>query len=245
VARLQTLASRGLVKSLRTAVNRMGFDITREPYHFRFVRLLNRLGIDCVIDVGANTGQFAESLRFARFSGRIISLEPLRAPFDALSASAKNDPSWIPLRFAVSNTRGTLTMNVAGNSASSSVLAMLPTHSDAVPESQYVATENVEATTIDQIVQDYTIVPRRTLLKVDVQGFEKPVLEGAQHHIAEFAAIQMELSLVPLYEGQALMPELVATMDKEGFDLWMTEPAFVDPETGRMYQCDGLFVRRS
>jgi hypothetical protein len=40
------------------------------------------------------------------------------------------------------------------------------------------------------------------------------------------------------------MPELVAAMDQVGFDMWLTEPAFIDPQTGRMYQCNGVFVRR-
>jgi FkbM family methyltransferase len=245
VSNSRSIASHGVVKYIRTAVNRVGFDITREPFHFRFVRLLKRQGIDTVLDIGANTGQYAEELRAARFTGRIISVEPLNAPYRELVAASRGDSSWLAVRAAVSSSPGKLTINVSGNSVSSSALAMLPLHSDAVPTSQYVATEEVDATTVDDIVREHSVNPLTSLLKIDVQGLEEQVLDGSSTNLRSFAAVQMELSLAPLYEGQALMSEIVARMDGEGFDLWLTEPAFIDPISGRMYQCDGLFVRRT
>jgi FkbM family methyltransferase len=234
-----------MMKSLRTRLNRAGFDITREPFHFRFVRMIQRLGIDTVIDIGANTGQFAEELRAARFAGTILSVEPLGAAYAQLLAASQPDDTWTPVRAAVSSEPGTLTLNVSGNSVSSSVLDMLPLHSDAVPSSSYVSTEEVRATTVDQLMADYSLQPGSSLLKIDVQGFEQSVLDGASATLGSFAAVQMELSLAPLYAGGALMPEMVARMEAAGFDLWLTEPAFIDPETGRMYQCDGVFVNRT
>ena len=121
---------------------------------------------------------------------------------------------------------------------------MLPLHSDSVPSSRYIATEEVEATTVDQIVQNYSVNPTTSLLKIDVQGYEHAVLDGSRTCLPEFAAVQMELSLAPLYDGQELMPGIVARMEAVGFDLWLVEPAFIDPQSGRMYQLDGVFVRR-
>jgi len=53
----------------------------------------------------------------------------------------------------------------------------------------------------------------------------------------------MELSLVPLYEGQRLWRECIERLEAEGFLLWALQPVFVDPATGRTLQWDGLFFR--
>ena len=240
----QGLASNRVVAAIRRRVNRAGFDITREPFDDRFVRALTKRGIDCVLDVGANTGQYGTDLRAARFTGRILSVEPLSSAFAELTQATERDPSWTAVRAAASDQAGTLLLHIAGNSVSSSPLPMLAEHVSAAPDSAYVGTEEVPAMTVDEIVAQHGIEPNRTLLKIDVQGFENSVLDGAADTLKLFNAVQLELSLVPLYDGGRLMPEMIARMDAHGFDLWLIEPAFFEPATGRMLQCDGTFFRR-
>lgn len=239
-----SLAGRPAVARLRRAVNRAGFDITRQPFSFHFVRVLQGRGITCVVDIGANTGQYGVELRASGFTGDVLSVEPLAAAYAALLSTAAGDPRWRTLRSAVGDVTGTLELNVAGNSVSSSPLPMLDLHADAAPEARYVGTETVPATTVDALVADHGLDPAVTLLKVDVQGYESVVLDGARATLSSFAAVQLELSLAPLYGGSVLMPEQVARMDAAGFDLWLVDPAFYEPGTGRLLQCDGLFVRR-
>src|SRR5262249_17929998 len=136
-----------------------------------------------------------------------------------------------------------LTMNISGNSVSSSVLPMLDAHASAAPSAQYVAQEEVPATTVDEIVTARDIDPERTLLKVDVQGYEREVLDGAAKTLASFRGVRTEMSLVPLYEGQALMPEIVDLLARHGFQLWFVEPGFSEPTTRRLLQLDGIFFR--
>lgn len=239
-----SVAGHPAVIRLRRLVNRAGFDITRQPFPFHFVRVLQGRGITSVVDVGANTGQYGVELRAALFTGDLLSVEPLQAAYDELVRTAAGDPRWRTLRSALSDAPGTLELHVAGNSVSSSPLAMLDLHAQAAPQARYVGTEQVPATTVDALVAGHGIDPAVTLLKVDVQGYESVVLDGAAGTLASFAAVQLELSLAPLYEGQVLLAEQLARMDAAGFDLWLTDPAFLDPATGRMLQCDGLFVRR-
>jgi FkbM family methyltransferase len=230
---------------LRTAVNRLGYDVTRENFKHRFVNALQYNGIGTVLDIGANTGQFGALLRRAGFRGRIVSVEPLGDAFAQLSRRAGSDPAWAVERAAVSDHAGAVTINVAGNSVSSSVLPMLERHAAAAPQSQYVRTEEVPATTVDELVVRHSIDPPTALLKVDVQGYEQAVLAGAARTLARFGAVRLELSLVPLYEGQALMHELVGQLAGHGFDLWLLEPGFTEPVTRRLLQLDGVFFRRS
>jgi FkbM family methyltransferase len=224
--------------------HRAGFDVYRESFKRRFVRGLEQHQVDTVLDIGANVGQFGAALRQAGFAGRIVSLEPLQGAFAALQRRANRDPSWVVQRAAVGAQQGTLTMNVSGNSVSSSALPMLDRHAVAAPESRYVTTEEVTATTVDALVAEHQLNPESTLLKIDVQGYEQPVLDGAANTLDRFAAVRTEMSLVALYEGQALFGDLLTQLADHGFDMWLLEPGFVEPSTGRLLQVDGVFFRR-
>jgi FkbM family methyltransferase len=230
---------------IRRLVNRSGFDVVRDAFRYRFVFALEQHGVNSVLDIGANVGQFGRDLRRAKFAGRIVSVEPLAAAYRALEAELADDPAWQAERAAVSDRPGTLTINVAGNSVSSSVLPMRSEHVDAAPAAQYVTTEEVPATTVDDLVDRHRLDLASTLLKIDVQGYEKSVLDGAEQSLPQFAAVRTEMSLVPLYDGQALMPEIMAYLDERGFDLWFVERGFTDPQTRRVLQLDGVFFRRA
>jgi Methyltransferase FkbM domain len=132
---------------------------------------------------------------------------------------------------------------VSANSYSSSILPMTDAHLDAAPGSQTIGTERVAVTTVVDLVESRGIDPGRTLLKIDTQGYEGPVLDGAGDLLASFAAVQLELSFVPLYSGQLLFGELTTRLTDAGFGTYALEAGFADPRTGRMLQCDGLFVR--
>lgn len=227
----------------KLAVYRAGFEVRRETFKRHFVHSLHAHGIDTVLDIGANTGQFAEELRRGGFTGRIVSVEPLGAAFAQLRAKAQDDAGWTARQAAVGAEPGTLIMNVAGNSTSSSVLPMMARHTEAAPHTAYVATEQVEAVTVDALTTESGLTPASTLLKIDVQGYEGAVLDGAEATLATVAAVRTEMSLVALYEGQALFGELLTRLERLGFELWSIEPGFVEPGTGRLLQADGIFYR--
>jgi FkbM family methyltransferase len=226
---------------IKMLVHRAGFDVSRDSFKHRFVHQMAQHGIDAVLDIGANSGQFGKLLRQSKFRGRIHSVEPLQSAYERLSAVAAGDPRWTVQRAAVSAEPGTLLINVSGNSVSSSVLPMLERHATAAPSAQYVAQEEVPATTVDEIVTLAGLDPGRTLLKIDVQGYERAVFDGASETLPAFRGVRTEMSLVPLYEGQALMPEIVDLLGKHGFELWFVEPGFADPVTRRLLQLDGVF----
>jgi len=227
----------------KMVVHRLGFDVTRDSFKHGFVHQMAQHGVDTVLDVGANTGQFGTMLRQSGFTGRIHSVEPLQDAFTALAAAASADAAWTAQRAAVSAEPGSLTMNVSRNGVSSSVLPMLERHAAAAPSAEYVAQETVPATTVDEIVADRALAPESAVLKIDVQGFEQQVLDGAAATLSRFRGVRTEMSLVPLYDGQALMPEIVELLARHGFELWSIEPGFMEPQTRRLLQLDGIFFR--
>lgn len=229
---------------VRRQIVRRGYEILAEPFDLRLVQMLHHFNIDTVIDGGANVGQFGLTLRRAGFTGRIYSAEPLSSAFEQLSEVASRDPLWTADHLALSDVEGSVEINISANSVSSSVLPMLAAHSDADPHSVYVAKESAPSTTLDAYVARHGIDPSVTLLKLDVQGYEGAVLASATESIGKFAAAQMELSYVPLYDGQWLADDVIEFLKKHGYELWMFDSAAMyEPESRRLLQCDGIFVR--
>jgi FkbM family methyltransferase len=228
----------------RLLVNRAGLEVTRDRFKHRFLHSLAKQGITDLLDIGANAGQFGHLMRRGGFDGRIVSVEPLSEAYARLQIRARSDAKWAVEQAAVSSAPGMLTVNVSANSVSSSVLPILRRSTDAAAATAYVGAEEVVATTVDDLVARHGLAPETTLLKIDVQGFEMSVLEGAALTLDRFGALRTEMTLVPLYDGQSLLPEMIEYLGDHGFDLWYVDPGWVEPDTKRMLQLDGVFFRK-
>jgi FkbM family methyltransferase len=202
------------------------------------------LEIDVVLDVGANAGQFAHGLRRdLAFEGRICSFEPLNVPFRRLQSRAAEDPDWQAFNFALGDVGGTATINVAANSESSSLLEMLPSHVEAAPQSKFVGTEDVEVRKLDAIFDDLCQPGESVYLKIDTQGFEGRVLQGADRSLPKIDTVQVEMSLTPLYSSELSFDELYQLLLGKGYDMVGLEPGFTNPQTGQLLQTDAIFHR--
>lgn len=236
-----------LPHAIRLLGRRLGVDVTRYPeatVEYRANRLLLQRGVGMVLDVGANDGGYATTLRRSGYRGRIASFEPLREPFRRLEGKSARDRSWSAHPWAIGDTESLVDIHVAGNSAaSSSVLQMLPRLAEAVPASRYVSVESVQQHRLDSLWADLARPGERVFLKVDVQGAEKKVLLGAGERIWQCVGVQMEVTFSPLYEGEMLYREALDLLENMGFSVMHVVPGFTDPRDGRMYQCDVVCFR--
>jgi FkbM family methyltransferase len=210
------------------------------------VQLLQQHSIDHVVDIGANNGQFAGQLLEKGYQGRIHCFEPLKDAHAVLAARFEgNERVAVMPRTALGAKSGTVQINVAGNSVSSSVRPMLSAHEDAAAKSAYVGTEDVAMTTFDTAFENRSeTFSEGLLLKIDTQGHEAEVLAGAVQTLPQCKAVLIEMSTTPLYAGQALWDELHATLTGAGFQLWNLMPDFRDKRTGQLLQFDGLYLRK-
>jgi FkbM family methyltransferase len=236
-----------LKDTLRSLAEATGLELRKTSVYtsqkLRHQLLFSQLPIDLVLDVGANTGQFVHQCRAAGYKGEIISFEPSAAAHAGLLQSAAPDPFWtVADRMALGAKTGEVEINIAANSYSSSILPMLDSHLAAAPHSAYLQKEKVPLRRLDDIVPSNT-PGRHIFLKLDVQGYESHVLAGATQLLNHTLALQLEMSLLPLYEGETLMPQMHAAMTAKGFDLWDLEPSFRDPATGRLLQIDAIFLQ--
>jgi FkbM family methyltransferase len=235
--------------SIKKYINSMGWSLRRySPVNdsgLQLIRALELAGIDMVFDIGANEGQFAREIRKDGYSGRIVSFEPLSSVRERLLRSVSKDPAWeAHQQSAIGDHDGEVQINISGNSVSSSLLHMLPSHQRAEAESAYVDSELVPIARLDSLAKGYLSAGCNLFMKIDTQGSEWQVLDGAHETLMQARGLLCELSLVPLYEGQRLWRELVDRLDAEGFMLWALQKGFTDPLTGQSLQVDGLFLRR-
>lgn len=236
-------------KTIKKLSRSLGVDLKRYNVQTseaaKMQRLLAYNNIDLVFDVGANIGQYAKLLRELGYSGRIVSFEPLSSAYSQLKAVSKKEPLWeIAPQTAIGNQEGEIIINIAGNSYSSSALPMLDAHLESAPESAYSGSETVKLSRLDTLAKDYIKSETKSIfLKIDVQGLEKQVLEGATAILPLVKGIKLELSLVPLYEGQVLFQEMIDIVEKLGYELYGIEPGFTAEKTGRMLQMDGIFFK--
>lgn len=232
---------------IRKCLWRVGYDLSRfDPISHPVARkqyLLKQFRIDLVLDVGANTGDFAAQLRELGYIGRIVSFEPLTSAFQVLQRRAARDGKWTALNHALGDDATTTEINVAGNSSSSSLLNMLPSHLKASPESEYIARQTIRVETLDSVFSGVCPPGATIYLKIDTQGFEDRVLNGAEKSLSLIDTIQIELSLVPLYENGVLFPQIYESLTAKGYRLVSLEPVFSDPDTGQLLQMDGVFHR--
>jgi FkbM family methyltransferase len=229
---------------LREVLRRVGFDLVRYPSRrlpeLQRFRLLRELGIDLVVDVGANRGQYAASLRDGGYRGRIISFEPGVAAFQRLEEAAREDPDWEIHRLALTDSEGEATLNIAANEGmSSSLLEMCPAHEEAAPHAVFEATETVTTRRLD----DLELGGERVFLKMDVQGAELMVLAGATRFLDRVCAIEAEVSLTELYAGQPLLDDFATYARVRGFVLTHLEEEFNDPRTSEILAMNGIFTR--
>lgn len=233
---------------IKAIARKVGVEVTRyDPLasdHGRLAALLASHKIDLVLDVGANVGQFGEWLRTAGYRGRIVSFEPMSAARTELLRKSSRDPLWdVAERSAIGDHEGEVDIHIAGNSVSSSILPMLSAHADAAPESAYVGTEKTKLSTLDAAAAPYVKPDSVVFLKIDTQGYEDRVLRGATELLKRLTGLQLEMSLVPLYEGQQTFDELRAHLGRYDFEIWSLAPAFIDPHNGRVLQVDTTFFR--
>ena len=236
-----------LISMIRKIIRRGGWDIIKyvpggHPTARR-EKILQQYGIATVLDVGANTGQYGQGLREINYHGKIISFEPLHDAFIRLSIAAENDDSWLVHNYALGDANDKVKINIAGNSYSSSIVEMLPSHVESAPDSKYIGEQETEVTTLDSIFYTLCKQNKKVYLKLDTQGFEKNVLNGAEQSLPLVDTIQIEMSLVPLYQDELLFDEMYQYLKTLGYALVSIEPAFSDEKTGQLLQVDSIFHR--
>lgn len=205
---------------------------------------LRHQGVDAVVDVGANRGQFARRLRRAGWRGPILSFEPIPELRAALARQARRDPLWeIAPPLALGDRDGTAVLEVSAEDDMSSTLPQSPLLRVISPSSAVRRRIEVRQARLDGLAAVTGRPWQRLFVKVDVQGAEPAVLAGMAGLWDRVAGLQLELALFPLYEGERPWLELVGDLARRGFAPYLLFPGYFAKALGRQVQLDAVFFR--
>lgn len=209
-------------------------------------RFIGHFGIDCVIDVGANAGQYARQLRQdVGFRGTILSFEPNPDVFAKLERTARGDSHWHVHNLALSDTDGQVEFNIMAADQFSSIQKpganLEPIFAS---RNKVTRTVHIPCARLDTLLPELAEArdARAVLLKMDTQGHDAAVVAGAGGALEQMVGIQSELAVRPLYEGATDWRTMIATLDSAGF----VPNALFANNKGHfplLVEMDGLFVR--
>jgi FkbM family methyltransferase len=235
--------------AVKRLLHRAGLDVVRVPHPYTLEKhlqdLLPRLGITCVLDVGANRGQYAQMLRRIGYQGLILSFEPIPANVAYLEHLVDQDVAWRVFPLALGDEDRSVTLNVSRVSELSSALPS-SAYGTARFEREMDVIESVQVPLrrLDGVLEE--LVPalgaQPLFLKSDTQGYDLRVLAGASDCIQYVQGLQLELSLKPIYEGMPSMVESMKFVQRLGFEFTGFFPVVTD-DSGALVEVDGVARR--
>ena len=207
-------------------------DMKERDFALHLRELLARLDIDCVLDVGANAGQYHDFLRDkVLYDGPIISFEPVSHHIDALRERSRGDRDWHIEGYALGSRDGSMPINVMV----SDQLLNVPCH-----------TETVTVRTLDVVlpVLQERIGFDRPYLKIDTQGSDIEVLRGAGDSLPAVKALQTEASVIGIHKGMPQDIDTIRYLDERGFDITGLYPVSRDSAL-RLVEFDCVMINRA
>lgn len=206
--------------------------------------LLHHYRADCVLDVGANTGQYAKQLRRYGYRGRIVSFEPVPEITEKLRAAAADDPDWHVYPYALGREDRTDTINVVYGSMSS-MLGPSDFGTTRYKRFQRSREEKIEVRRLDGLLDKVLdgLDDPRPYLKMDTQGFDLEAYAGGGERVHEFVGMQSEVALMQIYEGMPRMNEAVSVYEADGFEITGMYPVTREEKTGRVLEFDCVMAR--
>ena len=199
-----------------------------------------------IFDVGAYNGDLSHLYLSRCKKGTVYAFEPSPAQFKVLSDKFAGNTSLIPIQAALSDINGRSKLNLSAFSPTNSLLhanrAANTIWGDGVFDS--VGSVEVEAITLDTFVSIHSI-SRIDLLKLDVQGAELRVLEGARKAIESESihSIFVEVTNQTTYVHQPSFWEVMRTISQLGYMLHSFHDVDSD-NLGYIRQFDCLFISK-
>jgi FkbM family methyltransferase len=234
-------------RAAKKILEAMGFELRRidnkfEPKKEDIFKWIRNLNIRTVLDVGANTGQFAGEIHAILPEAAIYSFEPLRECYDLLVENMSHLPKFRAFDFALGSEASEIEMHRSEFTPSSSILRMSELHKRAFPFTSEEALERIAVKRLDDVTGDLDLA-ENILIKIDVQGFEDRVIAGGLKTIQIAKLLIVETSFESLYDDQPLFDTIYETVKRMGFAYHGNFNQLLNPIDGNILQADGIFIQ--
>jgi len=233
----------GIKRAVRKLFCLCGLDIRRfRPYQdYEWMAAAN---IRTILDIGANTGQFALMGHRLLPNAKLYSFEPLKDCYEQLKRNMEGVPQFLALNYALGDANGRVEMYRNAFSPSSSILPMGGLHTQAFPLTAVAEPEEIEIRRLDDVATGLDLAAD-VLIKIDVQGYEDKVILGGQRVISNAAVLIVETSCRPLYQGQALFDTIYDLLWPMGFAFTGCGEILKDPRDKTILQWDSIFMKKA
>ena len=228
-----------IIEYIKYKLNKKEFKLKREAKRLAW---LSQYQFNTVVDVGANEGQFAEKILCVFPHANIYCFEPLPPVYQKLKLNFEKRANVHPFNFGLGAFASEMSMQYNEYSPSSSLLEMLELHKsnfDFAVKSVPIA---IQIRTLDSFFMEPVTGPM--LLKVDVQGYEMPVLQGADSILQQASVIILETCFYPLYKDQYLFEDLYEYLVKKGFRYVGSVEQLVSPKNQQILTADAVFIKK-
>jgi FkbM family methyltransferase len=207
--------------------------------------ILRELEINCVLDVGANVGQFGRRLRRGGYEGRIASFEPLAEFATKLRRRAQKDRRWRVHEYALGDEDTTAEINATPGSSLSSLLPASEFGKEWSKKLETSVKQEIRIRRLDNVLDEVLdgVSDPRVYLKLDTQGYDLLAFRGAGERLSDILAMQSEVSCLPIYEGMPELEEQLGAYRAAGFDLAGMYPVSMHRPTLRVLEFDAVLVR--
>lgn len=232
---------------IKNFIYQLGYDIRAcnflQLHEFRRLKFLKDQNVSLILDVGANEGQYAQSIRKLGYQNLIISFEPVKDIFNLLNQNAKTDSQWKTWNLAIGDFDGYTEINISEFSQVSSILS-----ATGLARTEYwkgTHKQKVKVCQLDSLIDELNIDNHRVFLKIDTQGFEDKVLKGSHDLLnRNVVLLEIELSMRQFYSEEKLFPEMYMYIQNLGFELVSMSPVHVDSTRGYVLQYDCIFMKK-
>lgn len=239
---------KGIIKNV---LRRFGKEII--PYNDYEKRLeqvkynwLKSLNIRTIIDIGASDGGFVKKIRYVFPQSKIYSFEVIEDSYIQLLKKFGNDPYFKAYNICLNNYNGNCDFFINEYKGSSSLLIMSKLHKEAFPFTEKYYTIKTECKRLDTFIEEHNLFfEDNILLKLDVQGAEWKVLEGAEKILQRVKVIFMEVSFNTLYDNSILFTETIIRMNQWGFKVVGIENISQSLIDGTFLQADVFFLKEN
>jgi FkbM family methyltransferase len=224
-----------------------GFELRRvnnefEPKKEDRFKWIRNLDIKTVIDVGANTGQFAAEIHGILPEAAIYSFEPLRECYDFLVDNMSHVSKFRAFNIALGSEQSEIEMHRSDFTPSSSIRRMSELHRQAFPFTSKDVIEKIAIRQLDDVTRGLDLA-ENILIKIDVQGFEDKVIAGGLRTIQIAKLLIVEMSFEILYDGQPLFDTIYETVIRMGFAYHGNFNQLLNPIDGNILQADAIFMK--
>lgn len=223
-----------------------------KTYEGHLENLLKRYCINCVLDVGANRGQYGHLLRRVGFKGRIISFEPVRKTYEELILATASDHLWDVHLLALGSKNSLMKIKVMKNSDLSSFLdpndrlrdMFSGNEGDRVDYEETVSVKRLDDV-FNEAIEPSLQSPLRLALKMDTQGYDLEVLHGAEKTLEKTSILQSEIANIQLYSGAPSLTTSLNMFFEKGFEITGIFPESRDMNDFRVIEFNCLLVQKN